>query len=64
MAAGDAAALDAVLLLNFGIELIGFDSPAGSRFGTLVSVVDSAAPVYDRKPPMFVLRACAWLGEA
>lgn len=38
MAAGDARALDAVLLLNFGIELIGFDSAAGSRFGILVSV--------------------------
>lgn len=62
MAAGDARALDAVLLLNFGIELIGFDSAAGSRFGILVSVAGSAGPVNDRKPPM--LRTDAWLGDA
>jgi hypothetical protein len=62
VAAGDARALDAVLLLNFGIELIGFDSAAGSRFGILVSVVVSAGPLYDLKLPG--LRIDAWLGDA
>lgn len=64
MAAGDAAALDAVLLLNLGIELLmeGFDSAAGSRLGIFASVVGSTGPWYDLKPPM--LRDCAWLGAA
>jgi hypothetical protein len=62
VAAGDARALDAVLLLNFGIELIGFDSAAGSRFGILVSVDVSAGPLYDLKLPG--LRIAAWLGDA